>query len=575
MPEQTVNIETGSLSRLGGAVVIDLELHPVSNRLLALAAVRMDTGESLVRTGEDPVRALRELDVWCEGAPYLVGHNVLDFDRLALEAFDPRLKLLQLPVIDTLRLNPLAFPRNPYHRLVKHYRDGRLVGTARNDPEADCRSALTLLAEQVNALRELASRSPNLARALHGALAHEPHPDAAVAVFELMREQRAPAADALRVAVEGVLSGEACSRAARDMALAAEGAGWPLAYALAWISVAAGDSVMPPWVRHRFPQAAALVRRLRAVPCNDRDCSWCREHGDPITLLRRWFGFDGFRPEPSTADGVPLQQEIVARALAGESLLGILPTGTGKSLCYQLPALAHYERSGGLTVVISPLVALMADQVESLRRSGIVSSVAVNGLLSLPERHDALERIRLGDAAIVLLSPEQLRSPVVGRVLAQREIAAWVIDEAHCLSKWGHDFRPDYRYIARFARKLAGGGTIPPVLGLTATAKPAVIRDIVDEFERRLGVTLRVLDGGSRRPNLSFRVRKTSELRKLDDIAGTIAQSLPDDDHSGAIVYSATRRETERVAAYLQQKGFPADHFHVTAHFFRLHGVEC
>ena len=194
------------------------------------------------------------------------------------------------------------------------------------------------------------------------------------------------------------------------------GNGWGLAYALAWLSVSGGNSVMPPWVRHQFPEAGMLLRRLRDTACDSPACGWCRERHDARKELTRWFGFADFRPEPSDEDGQPMQQSIVKAVMDGQHVLGILPTGTGKSLCYQIPALSRYDKTGALTVVISPLVALMADQVAGLESHGVVSCVTINGMLSMPERAAALERVRLGDASILIISPEQLRSRAVRRV---------------------------------------------------------------------------------------------------------------------------------------------------------------
>ena len=257
-----------------------------------------------------------------------------------------------------------------------------------------------------------------------------------------------------------------------------------------------------------------------------------------------------------------MQQSIVEAAMAGEHVLGILPTGTGKSLCYQIPALSRYDKTGALTVVISPLVALMADQVAGLEAHGIGSCVAINGLLSIPERADALDRVRLGDAGMVLVSPEQLRNQSFRRVLNQREIGAWVLDEAHCLSRWGHDFRPDYRYVGRFIRERAGNDEIPPVLCLTATAKPDVVEDISRYFRDAIGAELTVFDGGAQRTNLEFVVVPTTGGEKFPHIHQILMANLPPGTPGGAIVYCATRRQTEEVAEFLQMKEIAADHFH-------------
>ncbi len=334
-----------------------------------------------------------------------------------------------------------------------------------------------------------------------------------------------------------------------------------MAYALSWISVAGGDSVMPPWVRAQFREASLIVRHLRDTSCRDSACSWCAEQNDPVQALKRWFGFDGFRPEPVDPDGRPLQERIVDEGMSGTSVLGILPTGTGKSLCYQVPALSRYDKTGALTVVISPLVALMADQVDGMARAGISCAVTINGMMSMPERQDALDKVRMGDAGILIISPEQLRSTSIRSVLAQREVGLWVIDEAHCVSKWGHDFRPDYRYLGRFIREYSGDQPPAPITCLTATAKPEVVDDIVDHFRTRTGVKLLTLDGGASRPNLTFMVRSTSKTEKLSHILAALEEFLPAEGRSGAVVYCASRSETHRVADFLAEKGMDAAAF--------------
>ena len=156
-------------------------------------------------------------------------------------------------------------------------------------------------------------------------------------------------------------------------------------------------------------------------------------------------------------------------------------------------------------------------------------------------RADVLERIRLGDIGILLIAPEQLRNRSVRKVLAQREIGAWIFDEAHCLSKWGQDFRPDYRYVARFIhenREASPDKTLPLIQCLTATAKPEVVADIIGHFKEKLGVELRLLDGGAKRDNLKFDVIQTTAAEKFDFVSRLIAQDLPTEVSGGAIAYS-------------------------------------
>ena len=538
---------------------IDLELGD-SDRIRKFAGVRSDTGQTLIfPVARDSLSAaLAKLDNLADGADFLLGHNLIAFDLPHLQAASPGLSLLRLPAVDTLRLNPLAFPRNPYHHLVKHYQDGQLKRGRINDPVLDARLTLEVFENQQKALRDAPS---DLLTAWHWLTTTE---DGAGfdRVFASLRQLQRPSDVEAYEAMHARLAGNSCRTHAHEVMSDVVHHGWALAYALAWLSVSGGNSVMPPWVRHQFPETGQLVRSLRDSACTETACEWCRERHDARKELARWFGFAGFRPEPKDESGRSMQQSITEAAMAGEHVLGILPTGAGKSFCYQVPALSRYDKTGTLTVVISPLVALMADQVKGLEARGIGSCVTINGLLSMPERADALDRVRLGDAGILIISPEQLRSPPVCNVLEQREIGAWVLDEAHCLSKWGHDFRPDYRYVGRFIRKRSEKEPVPPVLCLTATAKLDVMAEIVDYFQNELGINLKVFDGGAQRTNLDLLVVPTSSEGKFAHIHQIIEDYLPADDRSGAIVYCATRRQTQKIVEFLQAKEVQAEYFH-------------
>lgn len=548
---------------LGSCVSIDLEIDPRTARIFGLAAVTLDPETTSVVVNGALKAGLQRLDRFCRGFDHVIGHNILRHDLPHLAAVAPTFVALADAPIDTLWLNPLAFPRNPYHHLVKHYQDGRLQTGHVNDPEFDARLVFEVLENQINAFAALNDRSPDALTAYHYLCCRTPQSGGFDRLFVTIRGAARPETAEAHGAIRRVLGSAACSTMVERVLgrLDDTSLGWPMAYALSWVSVAGGDSVMPPWVRAQFRDAGRIVRDLRDNDCGDAGCNYCRANNDPKQALERWFGFESFRPEPTDQFGRPLQERIVESAMQGESLLGILPTGTGKSICYQIPALSRFDKTGTLTVVISPLVALMADQVQGLARAGIASAVTINGLLSLPERQDALDKVRLGDAAILLISPEQLRSISVRSVLAQREVGLWVLDEAHCVSKWGHDFRPDYRYIGRFIRE-SSGDEIAPVLCLTATAKPDVVKDICGHFRDRLGIDLVLFDGGAHRTNLSFKLLPTQRATKLADILGALETDLPDQGVSGAIVYCATRSATVRVADFLKEQGLAAAHYH-------------
>ena len=323
-----------SRRRLSRCISVDLEVTVRDRRIRAFAGVRWDSGMSFIfpEAGDRLPQALAKLDDFAGGADFLLGHNLIDFDLPHLRAVNPELKLLDLPAVDTLRLNPLAFPRNPYHHLVKHYQDGQLKSGRINDPELDARLALEVFGNQLAAL----SAAPlDLLTAWHW-LTSSNAGAGFDSVFTSIRNRPRPTDGEARLAIEARLVGTACRTFARQVVQDAADQGWELAYALAWLSVAGGNSVMPPWVRYQFPGAGRLVRRLRDTACTDPACDWCRERHDATKELARWFGYDSFRPEPAGEDGRPMQQSVVESAMAGEHALAILPTGTGKCNCSDL-----------------------------------------------------------------------------------------------------------------------------------------------------------------------------------------------------------------------------------------------
>ena len=540
---------------------LDLETSRDDLRVIhKLAAWRPDTEERALFSGSFPDTALRAaLERLAAGASFVLGHNIVGHDLPVLHHHFGSTILAGLPAVDTLELSPLAFPQNPYHRLVKDY---KLLRDSRSDPMRDAQLCLRLFQDEHDALERLARERPHEAACLHY-LMTAGRAGGMASFFMKARRTSCPSVVVVRQRLPEILAGKVCATRAARLAgedLEHEDTLRPLAYVLAWLRVAGGNSVLPPWVHQRFPRAKALIAELRDTPCGRPDCAYCAEHHDPSSELARYFGFAAFRPEPTAPDGGSLQQAIVQSAMRREHLLAILPTGAGKSLCYQLPALSRYWRTGSLTVVVSPLQSLMKDQVDGLVRQGVFCAAALNGLLSMPERKDVLDRVRLGDIGVLLVSPEQVRNTGFREAIRYRQIAAWVFDEAHCLSKWGHDFRPDYLYAARFIHE-RHGLDVPQIACFTATAKLDVIADLDGHFDEVLGIRLRHFAGGHERFNLHYEVIPVRKQDKLMLIQQILATELAER-AGGAILFTARRKSAETIAAFLRANGWPCSHFH-------------
>lgn len=252
-------------------------------------------------------------------------------------------------------------------------------------------------------------------------------------------------------------------------------------------------------------------------------------------LLKQYFGFDEFRP---------LQEDIVNHVLQGRDTCVIMPTGSGKSLCYQLPALAL----DGITLVVSPLIALMKDQVDALRTNG-VPATCVNSTYTNHEIRSTLEEARQGRWKLIYVAPERLAMPAFQDCLRTLPIRLIAVDEAHCISEWGHDFRPDYRNLSQLRAFLPHSTWI----ALTATANEQVRNDIVQQLGLK---TAKIFTSSFNRPNLTYLVHpKQNWLEK-------VTRALEKIRGSSAIIYCFSRKDTERIAARLRKQDWKALPYH-------------
>ncbi|MSP63468.1 MAG: DNA helicase RecQ [Myxococcales bacterium] len=254
-----------------------------------------------------------------------------------------------------------------------------------------------------------------------------------------------------------------------------------------------------------------------------------------LEVVRRTWGFDGLRP---------IQEQAIRAGLDRRDSLVVLPTGGGKSLCYQVPALIE----GRTDVVVSPLIALMKDQVDGLRECGYPAA-ALHGGMS-PEEQWAVERgLAAGEYRLIFAAPERLVAPRFLQLLGRANVRAFAVDEAHCISQWGHDFRPEYRQLAQLKERFPGAS----VHAYTATATERVRADIIAQLRLRDPA---VLVGTFDRPNLVYRI-----VPRLDP-ERQVAEVLKRHDGEAAIIYCISRKDTEQMSAALRGKGFRAAHYH-------------
>ena len=474
---------------------------------------------------------------------YICGHNLIHHDAHYLH--------LNGILIDTLYLSPLLFPKRPYHHLVK---DDKLMSEQMNNPVNDCEKAKELLMDEIAAWNLLSENKRKIFTLL---LQHEEE-------FRgfLMYVGTIETDETTTDVSELILSeykNHICAHA--DIPALAAQSPCGLAYALALIGTDDYQSVTPGWVLHNYPEVEHFIYVLCHTQCVD-GCEYCNHMLDIHYNLKQLFGYDAFR----TYDGEPLQEQASQAAVDGKSLLAIFPTGGGKSLTFQLPALMDGRTVHGLTVVISPLQSLMKDQVDNLADRGFTDAVTINGLLDPISRSLAIERVLSGDATLLYIAPEMLRSNTIERILMARHVVRFVIDEAHCFSAWGQDFRVDYLYIGKFIKKYQEhkfgkdamernhGRTQIPVSCFTATAKQKVVQDICDYFKSWLGTDLQLFASSASRTNLHYSVIHVDS----DGNKYNLLRSLVEKTDCPTIIYVSRTKRTRELAQKLTRDGISA-----------------
>ena len=513
----------------------DTEVNPQTKKVADYGAVR-DDGAVLHSSSK------ADFDAFVSKCDTVCGHNIIKHD----------LKYTSLrsnpTIVDTLFLSPLLFPKRPYHHLVK---DDKLQADELNNPVNDSMKARDLLNDEVAAWNQLTDNRKEIYYYLLNEtqefggffkyIGYSLNTSWISAIFASKPDWRQ--------LILKEYNGRVCSHA--DFESLAKQYPIELAYCLAVIGADDIFSITPAWVIRNFPQVVNVMNMLCNTSCGD--CDYCHQRLDAHHGLKEFFGYDEFR----IFDGVPMQQQAVESAIRGESLLTIFPTGGGKSLTFQLPALMAGRNTHGLTVVISPLQSLMKDQVDNLAARGISDAVTINGLLDPIERATAIEQVVDGTANLLYIAPEMLRSKTIERLLMGRHVVRFVIDEAHCFSAWGHDFRVDYLYIGDFIRQLQEKKQLEQPIAVscfTATAKQKVISDICDYFRAKLGLELKVFAANAERKNLRYSVLHADTA----DEKYNLLRSLILGHNCPSIVYVSRTKLTRELAQHLVKDGIRA-----------------
>lgn len=519
---------------------IDTEIDPKSGKVLDIGSVK-DNGASFHKT------SVAEFIQFLNGTQFICGHNIFNHDIKYIGKALNEAGINSANIIDTLFLSPLLFPTKPYHSLLK---DDKLQSEDTNNPLNDSIKAKDLLNDEIasfkqtdDTLKQIFYSLLNDKKEFRSFFCYISYNSTSTDIEKLIRKK---------------FKNELCEQV--DLAKIISERPIELAYCLSLINSFVQykkiHSITPPWVLKNYPEVERIMFRLRNKPCVS-SCEYCNSVLDAHKGLKRFFTYDTYR----SYGGEPLQERAVKAAINNKSILAVFPTGGGKSITFQVPALMSGETSKALTIVISPLQSLMKDQVDNLEKIGITDAVTINGLLDPIERAKSFERVEDGSASILYISPESLRSKTIEKLVLGRKIARFVIDEAHCFSSWGQDFRVDYLYIGDFIKSIQEKKNLEdgiPVSCFTATAKQKVIEDIRDYFREKLSLNLELFTSISSRTNLQYKVfEKTDEEEKYQ-----AARDLIEEKNCPTIIYVSRTRKAYMLAERLKEDGFSVKPYH-------------
>ncbi len=432
---------------------------------------------------------------------YLCGHNLRSFDYHYLLNSSLASLVTHLEIIDTLELSLLFFSENTLHKLPKSYKENDPNKT--NDPLQDALITRELLKQIIDRFFKL---SPSLQQ-IYFSLLHQT--SQFKPFFDFLKPDITPYSNSASLS-EAIFK-ELNDRIQTPEHLPALVSEHPVELSYI-ISVLHGEieeiRAFPPKIHFDYPN---IQERLNSLTFNQTIEIAALEQS-----ALKYFGFERFRCFPTFKSDDDLiealdevsQRDIIQAALQQEDILAVLPTGGGKTFTFWLPAIIKAKRTRSLTVVISPLQALMKDHIFNFNNqlAGLASAEALSGYLTMPERRNIIRRVINGSIDILYLAPESLRSKNIERILSYRYIERFVIDEAHCLSTWGNDFRHDYFYIARFINKIQDKkySNRIPLSCFTATANKKTIEEIENYFKTQLNISFTHYIASPKRSNLVY-----------------------------------------------------------------------